>query len=163
MQALQPSVSVCLRRSCMVRPVYQLDTSHAHLQVLAQGDNDRLQPRACRTVPVHRVCALTGRQRLWWQALAETGDSDMEDALGGAAPFEAWVRYGSASPAAAASQASAHPEDGGGSPTGPVTPTPGGGGGAPWDIAQAATTLAPAELVLQCALQQVSAIPPGQC
>lgn len=101
-----------------------------------------------------------------WQALAEAGSSDMEDTLGGSAPFEAWVRYGFASPPAAASgQAAAHPDadlEGPRSPTGPDTPTPGGGGGAPWDFAQAAAELAPAELVLLCARHQVSAGAAGQ-
>ena len=99
-----------------------------------------------------------------WQVLAETGSSDLEDTLGGAVPFEAWVRYGSAGPATASSQASAHPgadPDGAGSPTGPATPAAGGGSGAPWDFAQAAATLAPAEMVLQCA-RQVSAAALGQ-
>ena len=113
-----------------------------------------------------RACAcwnpgLTNAARARRQALAELGSSDLEDTLGGAAPLEAWVRYGSAGPPAASGQAATHPDDdldGPMSPTGPVTPTAsGGGGGELWDVGQAAAALAPAELVLLCARQQVSA------
>ena len=96
------------------------------------------------------------------------GSSDLEDTLGGTAPFEAWVRHGSTGPAAASGQAPARPaaeQDDPRSPPGPVTPTPGGGSGAGnalWDVEQAAAALAPAELVLLCARQQVSAGAAGQ-
>ena len=135
-------------------------------QALAEvGCSDLEDTIACTSYLTPQTPGLEKAARVRWQALAEVGSSDLEDTLGGVAPLEAWVRYGSAGHPAASDQAPAHPAadlDDPRSPPGPATPTASGGVEPLWDVEQAAATLAPAELVLLCARQQVSAAAAGQ-
>ena len=108
-----------------------------------------------------------------WQALLELGSQNMEDAVGGNALLQSWVRHGSLAAGTAGAVCNSvtyvnHTSDGAAS-AGPATPaqlqpdggasSPGNGGawGAGGDALPAAEPLAPAELVVLRARQKAAA------